>query len=689
MVELRISPRSHMTHMIRHTVTAFALTLSACGLFEAIEPPAAAGDAGVDVATPDVDTDDGVSACARDERVVSGECVPCAPGTGRAPGDDPTEDDTRCDPITCQENEYVLQNACTACPAGQINDAGDFAIGDDSACEDALCGEDERVQGAECVACPPGTTNAPGDNATAGDTACEAIICTADHRVSENTCVACGLGATRPMGDDASGPDTLCEDACEGALGVTCAEFAAGYLKASNTGADDRFGYVLAASGDRIAVSALLEDSAPGAADAADDSTPDSGAVYIFRKTGTSWEQEAFIKPKLVEAGDAFGSSIALDGDTLAVGAKGDDSPGTYAQNDPTSNTTTDSGAVYVFEREGDGSWEQVAFLKAGVERSAEEFGYAVALEDGRLIVSAPNDDSSSRGLGGAPESGGVLNSGAVYSFLRTTTGTWKRESYIKANYPGAQDHFGRSVAFAKGVLVIGAPGEDSSVPEIDRASTNNAAIDSGAVYVLTRSDMGWMTPHYLKAEVIDAGDEFGGVVAAGEGFIAVGARNEGSAMPPGGSNPVDDSAPDAGAVYVFASGPVGWQQTDFLKAHNAGAGDHFGSSLAACGRFLHVGATSEDGSGALLSSNPNDDGRSSSGAVYTFDQGSTGWEGFAFIKASNPGSGDVFGSSLACEGSRLVVGARGESSASDEIDTGQDNNAAPEAGAAYVFELP
>jgi hypothetical protein len=94
-------------------------------------------------------------------------------------------------------------------------------------------------------------------------------------------------------------------------------------LKASNTGAEDQFGHSVALAGDTLAV------GAPGAAsaatgvdgDQADDSAQGSGAIYVFRRTGTTWQQEAYFKASNTGAMDLFGTSVALAGDTLAVGA--------------------------------------------------------------------------------------------------------------------------------------------------------------------------------------------------------------------------------------------------------------------------------------------------------------------------------------------------------------------------------
>jgi len=105
-----------------------------------------------------------------------------------------------------------------------------------------------------------------------------------------------------------------------------------GYLKASNTVAGDLFGYSVALAGDTLAVGVPSEDSA-------------SGAVYVFTRINGVWSQQAYVKASNPGGFDLFGSSIALAGDTLAVGAFGEAS----ANGNQTDNSAPDSGAAYVF----------------------------------------------------------------------------------------------------------------------------------------------------------------------------------------------------------------------------------------------------------------------------------------------------------------------------------------------------
>ncbi len=123
------------------------------------------------------------------------------------------------------------------------------------------------------------------------------------------------------------------------------------YLKASNTGAIDRFGGSVAISGDTVVVGARSEDSnATGVnGDQADNSSAESGAAYVFVRTGTTWTQQAYLKASNTGVGDLFGDSVAVSGDTVVVGAFGEGSNATGVNGNQANNSTTGAGAAYVF----------------------------------------------------------------------------------------------------------------------------------------------------------------------------------------------------------------------------------------------------------------------------------------------------------------------------------------------------
>ena len=95
---------------------------------------------------------------------------------------------------------------------------------------------------------------------------------------------------------------------------------------------------------------------------------PTSGAVYVFtRDKGGQWEQQAYLKASNTERKDYFGHSLSLsgDGNTLAVGADGENSNAQGIDGDQENNEALGSGVVYVFTRSNEGEWKQQAYLKA------------------------------------------------------------------------------------------------------------------------------------------------------------------------------------------------------------------------------------------------------------------------------------------------------------------------------------
>ncbi len=401
------------------------------------------------------------------------------------------------------------------------------------------------------------------------------------------------------------------------------------YLKASNTGALDRFGASLALSADGaiLAVGAIGEDSgAIGVGgNQASNTTEQSGAVYVFARTGAAWSQQAYVKASNTGVGDGFGWAVALSGDgaTLAVGAPFEDSFSTGVGGNQTNNTAQDAGAVYVLVRAG-AAWSQQAYVKASNTGAGDEFGGAVALSaDGStLAVGARGEDSAATGVGGNQTGNTAASSGAVYVLARAGT-TWSQQAYVKASNTGAGDEFGGAVALSGdgATLAVGAIGEASGATGVDGDQGGDDAVASGAVYVLARSGAVWSQQAYVKASNTGVFDNLGGSLAlSGDGsFLAVGAAGEGSAATGVGGDPLDDTAPRAGAVYALARTGATWSHAAYVKAPNAGGDEYFGRSVALSGDglTLAVGADGEDSAATGIGGDQADDTAPFAGAVY------------------------------------------------------------------------
>ncbi len=200
------------------------------------------------------------------------------------------------------------------------------------------------------------------------------------------------------------------------------------YIHPSNAEAGDSFGVhvVLSDDGHTLLVGSLDEDclaSGVNPADACDrdrEGDLSSGAAHVFVRTGERWAQQAFFKASNTGANDWFGSRLALsgDGNTAAMGASLEDALGHGINANQQNNDATDSGAVYLFRRNGS-SWRQEAYIKGSNTEAFDQIGSAVALSrDGRtLVATALGEDSAARGSNGNQADNSAMESGAAYVF--------------------------------------------------------------------------------------------------------------------------------------------------------------------------------------------------------------------------------------------------------------------------------
>lgn len=452
------------------------------------------------------------------------------------------------------------------------------------------------------------------------------------------------------------------------------------YLKASNTGSGDGFGISIAASGDTVVVGAQSEaSSATGVnGNQADNSAPGAGAAYVFVRHGDTWSQQAYLKASNTNAADNFGWSVAIDGDTIVVGAYREDSSATGVNGNQGDNSALGSGAAYVFVRDGD-TWSQQAYLKASNTGIDDFFGWSVGVSGDTIVVGAYREGSAATGVDGNQTDDSAYNAGAAYVFARDPGGsTWTQQAYLKASNTAPLDFFGISVAVSGDTVVVGSALDDSIAP------------NSGAAFVYARTGSTWSPQATLKASNADADDAFGFSVAAAGNTIVVGARNESSAATGVGGDQSDNSAYRSGAAYVFVRDPGAstWSQQAYLKASNTGVEDYFGWSVAASGDTTVVGAYLEDGSATGIDGDQASNAAPDAGAAYVFARqpGGSTWSQLAYLKPSSTNPADFFGRSVAVSGDLVAVGAFGEDSAATGVNGNDSNNSASGSGAAYVF---
>jgi hypothetical protein len=358
-------------------------------------------------------------------------------------------------------------------------------------------------------------------------------------------------------------------------------------LLATDGDASDFFGSSVAIDGDTVVVGAYGDDDKGSA----------SGSAYVFVRDGGTWTQQAKLVPADVAANDWFGYAVAVDGDTVVVGAYKDDAKG------------ADSGSAYVFVRTG-GTWTQQAKLLASDGTAYDYFGTAVAVDAGTVVVGANCDDNDK-----GPDSG------SAYVFVRTG-GTWTQQAKLVPADGAASDYFGYAVAVDAGTVVVGAYGDD------DKGS------DSGSAYVFVRTGGTWTQQAKLLAADGDAGDRFGDAVAVDAGTVVVGASYD------------DDKGPYSGSVYVFTRTGGTWTQQAKLTAADGAAYDRFGYAVAVDGDTIVVGAYQDDDKGT------------NSGSAYVFTRTGATWTQQAKLVPADGAANDNFGRAVAVDGDTIVVGA-------------------------------
>lgn len=395
-----------------------------------------------------------------------------------------------------------------------------------------------------------------------------------------------------------------------------------GFFKALNAEGSDVFGgdLALAEDGNTMLVGAAGEDSAAEGinGDANDNSAPDTGAAYIFERSGEAWMQTAYLKAEHTDDNDTFGSAVALsaDGQTAVVSALFEDSDGTGIDGDLDNNLRSNSGAVYLFSKVG-GSWVQQHTFKASDATTNGTFGFECALSaDGHTLA--------------------VAGSSTVYLFAKSGN-TWAEQSIVEATNTSYNAFFGFTLALSAdgNVLAVAAPEDRSGATGINGDANDTSAVGAGAVYVFARTGSSWSQQAYIKASNTGSGDAFGDDISlsADGQRLAVSADNEDSASAGINGDDSDDSLQDAGAVYLFRRSGGSWAQEAYLKAHVPGWIEHFGSSLtlSASGRTLAVGARQESSDTYGIGVASNDMG--GGGAAYLFELDAGQWKQTLFIR--------------------------------------------------------
>lgn len=360
-------------------------------------------------------------------------------------------------------------------------------------------------------------------------------------------------------------------------------------IAATDGSAKDSFGAAVAISGDTAIVGAVFDD----------DLGEDSGSAYIFeRASDGTWSQQAKLLAPEGQAGDWFGSAVAISNDTAIVGVPNAIENGVA------------SGSVHVFIRSG-AEWIHQAKLVPSVGAADDQFGYAIAVAGDVVVVGAPADDEVATDAGGA------------YIFKRSGT-SWTEQDKLVPTPGGAAGYYGVSVALSESTALVGA---------WDDGTSKNA----GLAFVYTTNGMAWTKEATLVATDADAQDTFGYSVALSGDTALI------------GSNGNDDLGTDSGAAYIFIRTGTTWSQDQKLVAADGEAGDVFGYSVAIWDDLATVGAYWDDDRGDF------------SGAAYTFSMTSGHWVEQDKHAPTDGIAGQKFGCSVALDGDVVIAGAYGD----------------------------
>jgi hypothetical protein len=308
-------------------------------------------------------------------------------------------------------------------------------------------------------------------------------------------------------------------------------------LVASDGTTSDWFGYSVDIYGDYAVVGAFLGGGV----------FPDQGSVYVFHRSGTSWIQEAELTASDGTNNDAFGSSVAIYGDYIIVGAYFDDI------------TFIDQGSAYIFYRGAGWTSGQPyqSKLVANDGAANDLFGFSVDISGDYAIAGALDDDNV------------VADQGAAYIYGRIGT-SWPQIAKL-SGVALAGSEFGYSVSLDGDYAAIGAPFEDIG-----------GVLDKGAVYVFFKGSS-WTTgqPYQARLNASDglASDEFGFSVKISGDYILA-------------TSPYADVAGNAnqGKGYLYKRQGTGWTMLRKIDDDNGQGGGDFGYSTGINGYNLIIG---------------------------------------------------------------------------------------------------
>ena len=445
----------------------------------------------------------------------------------------------------------------------------------------------------------------------------------------------------------------------------------------------DGFGHSVSLSGDRVLIGAYGDD----------DNNPDSGSAYVFDYDGSSWIQSQKLSANDGDWADNFGYSVSLYANQALIGARWDGDNGFK------------SGAAYIYRYDGS-NWSQAKKLIASDGQARNNFGNSVSLSHNRALIGSvygsgnnsssgsayiydfidndwveskkliANDGKTGNEFGHAVSiSSGKVLIGAYYNDVHGSAyvfdyidNQWEQSEKLNSSEGSAGDWFGSSVSLFGNRVLIGAEGDDSlgsayifeydgqnwilmqklnandGIPgdgfgfsvslNEDRAIIGLGPNSDGAAYIFEYIGNQWIQTQKLIGSDVSFGDRFGYSVSLYGDRALIGAF--------GDSGLVYRS----GTAFIFEFNGSTWSQTDILTADDASQEDLFGYSVSLFSDRALIGSYKDD-----------DDG-SSSGSAYVFDYVDGSWSQSQKLTASDATRNNNFGNSVSLNGDRILIGA-------------------------------
>lgn len=340
-------------------------------------------------------------------------------------------------------------------------------------------------------------------------------------------------------------------------------------ITAGDRGADDNFGNAVAIYGDYAIIGAYKGDE-----DAAGANTLiNAGSAYVFERDGNGvWSQVQKLTPADRALNDGFGWAVALYDNIAFIGATREDEDASG------SNTLSDAGSVYVFERDGNGVWQEMQKIVPADRAGADSFGYSISISGDLALVGSPGSDGDDGG-------GNFMSSaGAAYVFERDISGVWLQMAKLVAADRTPFDFFGNAVSISGHDALIGA--------YLDREDVQgqNPILECGSAYFFEELSNGtWIQE--LKVCASDRGfdDYFGFTVAIDDEMALIGTQGEDE-----DANGIN-SLIDAGSVYLFEETDGGWRESEKMVPDDRAVGDFFGTSVSLSLPYAFIGSANED----------------------------------------------------------------------------------------------